>query len=125
MRAVADNAGLAASSGINVRRLINATWVISGGLAGIAGIALAVDIATYSPSTTDVYVFLFFAAVVVGGVGDVYGAMFGGLLLGILTEVSTVFINSAYKYSVALFALIIVILVRPQGIFGSGRVRMR
>jgi branched-subunit amino acid ABC-type transport system permease component len=123
MRAVSDNPGLASSMGINVQRVTSTAWLMSGGLAGIAGIAFAVNIAEYTPSAPDQFLFLFFAAVIIGGVGNVYGAIVAGAILGIATEVFASLAGSTYKYSIALILLSIMILVRPQGLFPA-RIRL-
>jgi branched-subunit amino acid ABC-type transport system permease component len=63
----------------------------------------------------------FFAAVVLGGIGDAFGALAGGMILGLVTEWSTMFIDSRWKLAVGFVVLIIVLIVRPQGIFGKAK----
>jgi branched-subunit amino acid ABC-type transport system permease component len=117
IRAVADERDLASSSGIDVRRVILIVWTSGAALAALGGILLGV-----SQGVTWNMGFLLlltmFAAVVLGGLGSAFGAMAGGLVVGIASEVSTYWINPDFKFAVALVILILVLLVRPQGIFG-------
>lgn len=118
LRAVSDNPDLAASSGINVQRIILFVWVLGGALAAgggvLQGVASRVD---YLMGFQ--LLLLMFAAVILGGLGTAYGAMVGGLVVGLTTELSTLFISPELKRVAALSILIIVLLVRPQGLLGS------
>ena len=118
MRAVADNRMLAESSGINVERIIRFTWLLGGALAALGGVLLGVTEQVSWDMGFKLLLFMF-AAVVVGGLGTAYGAMVGGLLVGVISQVSTHWINIEYKDAVALGVLIIVLIFRPQGIFGQ------
>lgn len=117
-RAVSDNASLAAASGIDVDRVIRIVWVIGGALAGLSGILFAF----YRPGVTwDMgfgILLLIFAAVTLGGLGTAFGALIGSIIVGFFIEISTLFIPSDMKYVGALVILILVLLVRPQGILG-------
>jgi branched-chain amino acid transport system permease protein len=116
-RAVADNPALASSSGINVSTVITLVWVMGTGLAGLAGALLG--LAQGSEYQMGVKILLLvFAAVTLGGLGTIWGAMAGSLIVGLLTEFSTLFIPGELKYVGALFVLIVVLVVKPQGIFG-------
>jgi branched-subunit amino acid ABC-type transport system permease component len=117
MRAVSDSPELARIAGINTRQIVNAVWLIAGGLAGLSGVVLALNIVTFTPTVGFGFIFVIFSAMVLGGVGSPYGAMVGALVVGIATEVSAVFLPSEYKTAVALVILILVLLLRPQGIF--------
>lgn len=121
-RAVADNPTLAAASGINVDRIINMVWAIGGGLAALAGVFLAMH-ETVNYLAGFQMLLLIFAAVVVGGLGTAFGAVVGGLSVGLLVQLSTLWVPDEFKYVVALALLIVVLLVRPQGILGR-RVRV-
>jgi len=121
-RAVADNPTLAAASGINVDRIINLVWAIGGGLAALAGVFLAMH-ETVNYLAGFQMLLLIFAAVVVGGLGTAFGAVVGGLSVGLLIQLSTLWVPDEFKYVVALALLIVVLLVRPQGILGR-RVRV-
>lgn len=118
MRAMSDNTSLAAVSGIDTRRVTDITWFISGLLAGVAGTVLGVNVSSITPAAGETYLFVIFAAVILGGIGKPYGAMVGALVIGLVTEISAIWLP-AYKLDLAFVVLIIVLLVRPQGIFTS------
>jgi branched-chain amino acid transport system permease protein len=116
-RAVADNPALASSSGINVSSVITLVWIMGTGLAGLAGALLG--LAQGSEYQMGVKILLLvFAAVTLGGLGTIWGAMAGSLIVGLLTELSTLVIPGELKYVGALVVLIVVLVVKPQGIFG-------
>ena len=116
MRAMSDSIDLAQVSGIDTDRITSFTWVVSGCLAGLAGIVLAINITSFQPNFGGEFLFVIFAAVILGGVGSPYGAMLGALVIGLATEMSAVLINSAYKNDVAFALLILTLLLRPTGI---------
>ena len=119
-RAVSDNPALAASTGINVNRVISTVWIVGTALAGLGGAFLG-----FSQSVTyqlgAQVLLLIFAAVTVGGLGSIWGAMAGSLIIGLFVEVSTLFIPSQLKYAGALLLLIVVLLIRPQGLLGRSQ----
>ena len=117
MRAVSDNVDLAASSGINVSRVVLSVWVMGTALAATGGIFLgAVETVNWLMGFR--LLLLMFAAVILGGLGTAYGAMLGALVIGLVTEVSTIWFSPELKVVWALVALIVVLLVRPTGILG-------
>ena len=118
IRAVADNPDLAASSGIAVDRIISIVWMLAGALAAIGGVLYALTLNVKFDMGSIILLFLF-ASVVLGGLGNAYGAVLGAILLGVVQETSGLLIDTAYKYVVALLVLIIVLLIRPQGILGQ------
>lgn len=127
MRALADDAVLAAVTGIRVDRIVVATWALAGALAGIAGVLAALVQSSFDPNVGFALLLAVFAAVVLGGIGSAYGALLGGLALGVLTEVATWTelaggVDPVYKPVVAFAVLIVALLVRPQGLFGRARV---
>ena len=122
MRAMADDKGLARGSGINVDLVTDVTWFLSGVLAGVAGVALGMDSGSFSEILGNNFLLVVVAAAVLGGAGRAYGAMIGALFVGLIMEVSTVWIPSEYKEIIALAALVVAVLYRPQGII-SGRGR--
>jgi neutral amino acid transport system permease protein len=127
MRALSDNRALAAVAGIDVDRTAVLTWVLAGGLAGIAGLLQALILNAFTPNFGFALLLPIFAAVVLGGIGSAYGALVGGLALGLAMEVSTwnALAGGAppvYKPVVAFGILVLVLLVRPQGVFGKARV---
>lgn len=116
-RAVSDNASLAAASGINVDRVIRIVWVLAGALTGLSGVLYGL----YRGVTWDMgfaILLLLFAAVTLGGLGSAFGALVGSLIIGIITELSTIVIPPDLRYAVALIVLIGVLLFRPQGVLG-------
>ena len=117
MRAMSDDPSLAMVSGINTRAITAVTWFLTGALAGLAGTVLGLNISSITPSTGETFLFVIFAAVILGGIGKPYGAMLGALIIGLATEISAVVINGAYKLDVAFALLIIALLARPQGLF--------
>ena len=119
MRAMSDNASLAMTSGIDTKRITTITWFLSGTLAGIAGTVLAISEGNLTPASGELFLFVIFAAVIVGGVGSIYGAMAGAVIIGLATEISAAFINAAYKLDVAFVILILALLFRPNGLFSS------
>lgn len=116
MRAMSDDPSLAMVSGINTGAITTITWLLTGTLAGLAGTVLGLNISSITPSTGETFLFVIFAAVILGGIGKPYGAMLGAVLIGLATEMSAVVINPAYKLDVAFVLLVIVLLVRPQGL---------
>lgn len=117
-RAVSDNPALAAASGISVSLVTRLAWVMSGSLAALAGIMLAFYENNAAFNAGSRLLLLMFAAVTLGGLGHPYGALVGSLVVGILTELSTVWVPPDLKYATALAILILTLLVRPQGILG-------
>ena len=123
MRAMSDSSELALISGIPTRRITNYVWLLSGFLGGLSGVVLAVNVNNFTPALGSEFLFIIFAAVILGGIGRPYGAMLGALIIGVAMEVSAMFWNSSYKTVVAFAILILVLLFRPQGILPSrGRV---
>jgi branched-subunit amino acid ABC-type transport system permease component len=127
MRALSDDRALAAIAGIRVGRVITYTWIISGLLAGLAGVFAGLVQSSFDPNFGFQLLLPVFAAVVLGGIGSAYGALAGGLVLGLAMELSTWSsllggVNPVYKPVVAFGILIVALMVRPQGLFGRARV---
>ena len=120
MRALADNLDLAETTGIDTSRVILLTWLFAGALAGLAGV-LAGALTDVRPGLGFALLLPIFAAVVLGGIGDAFGALVGGIVLGLVTEWSTLLIDFRWKTAVGFAVLIIVLIIRPQGIFGRAR----
>lgn len=117
MRAVSDNSDLAESSGIDVQRVILFVWMMGAGLAALGGSFFGIVTNVQHDMGFDILL-LMFGAVILGGLGTAFGAVAGGLVIGVVTELSTVWAPSEIKYVWALVALMLVLLIRPQGIFG-------
>ena len=116
MRAVADNIDLARVSGINVERVVLWTWVITGTLTAFAGGMYGL-IAVVRPNMGWFLILPMFASVILGGIGNPYGAIAGAFIIGIAQELSVPLLGSEYKLGVALAIMILILLVRPQGLF--------
>ncbi|MFL5871297.1 MAG: branched-chain amino acid ABC transporter permease [Solirubrobacterales bacterium] len=120
MRALSDNLELAETAGIDTSRVILYTWIFAGALAGLAGV-LSGAVTSLDPEFGFQLLLPIFAAVVLGGIGDAFGALAGGIVLGLVIEWSTLFIAPQWKVTVGFVALIIALIIRPQGIFGKAR----
>jgi branched-chain amino acid transport system permease protein len=119
-RAVADNPALAAASGIDVDRVIRVVWIAGSALAGLAGILLGLSQGVNFQMGFQILL-LIFAAVTLGGLGTAFGALVGSLVVGLFVTVSTLWIPSELKNVGALGILILILLVRPQGILGRAQ----
>lgn len=117
MRAVNDNTDLASASGIDVERVIMVVWLLGGALAGLGGVLFGLTQAIY-PDMGFQLLLLMFAAVILGGLGSAYGAMVGALVIGLVSQLSTLWFPASLQNMWALLVMILVLLVRPQGILG-------
>ena len=118
MRATSDNMELALVSGIDTERVIILTWGIGGSLAAAGGILYGIDVQIH-PYMGWNFLIPLFAATILGTVGNIYGALVGGLVIGIAQQVSTAFLMPTYKPAVAFMLMILILLFRPKGIFGG------
>jgi neutral amino acid transport system permease protein len=116
MRAVADDIDLARVTGINVEQVILWTWIIAGGLTALSGGMLGL-VQALRPNMGWFLILPLFASVILGGIGNPYGAIAGAFVIGIAQEVSTYFLHIEYKLAVALIIMVLVLAFRPQGIF--------
>jgi branched-chain amino acid transport system permease protein/neutral amino acid transport system permease protein len=119
MRATSDNPDLARVSGINTERVIWWTWALGAALAATAGILLAISQAQLYPVMGWRILIPLFAAVILGGIGNPYGALAGALIIGVGGEVSTDWLNPTYKPAIAFVIMIVALLLRPKGLFGA------
>ncbi|WP_159501871.1 branched-chain amino acid ABC transporter permease [Microbacterium sp. 18062] len=117
-RAVSDNPALAAASGINVDGVIRLIWTAAAALAGLAGILLGLVLNGINWMTGMQLLLLLFSAVTLGGLGTAFGALFGALIIGMTVELTNIWLPGDFKYATALLLLILLLLVRPQGLFG-------
>lgn len=118
MRATADNPQLAWICGIDTQRVTAWTWFLGAALAATAGVLYGID-AQLRPDMGWSFLLPLFAAVILGGIGSPVGALIGGLILGVVQQVSTAFLLPTYKPAVAFLVLIILLFVRPRGLFGG------
>lgn len=117
-RAVADNPALASASGIDVQKVIRAVWILGAALASFAGVIVTVNQGVSFLMGQDMLL-LIFAAVTLGGLGTANGALVGSLIIGLFVQLSTLFIPTELKYVGALIVLILILIIRPQGILGK------
>jgi branched-chain amino acid transport system permease protein len=118
MRATAENPDLARVAGIDTRRIIRLTWMIGGGLAALAGVMAGLTVQVRPFLGLDLLLPLF-AAAILGGIGSVYGAVAGGLIVGLAESLSTPLVGAEYRAASAFAVLILILLVRPTGLFGE------
>lgn len=117
IRAVADNRALASVSGIDVDRTIRVVWILGGALAALGGLMQGLtEVVAWDMGFK--LLLLVFAAVILGGIGTAFGAMVGGVVIGVVTQVSTYWIDNELKVAVALAVMAVVLLVRPHGLLG-------
>ena len=121
MRAVSDNRDLAAASGINVERVVLFVWVLAGALAALGGVLFGLSelAGTVQYEMGFNLLLLMFAGVILGGLGTAYGALVGCLLVGVLVQVSAQIIPVDLKYLGGLAVLIVILVIKPQGLLGS------
>ncbi|HEU4736862.1 MAG TPA: branched-chain amino acid ABC transporter permease [Solirubrobacterales bacterium] len=120
MRALSDSLELAETAGIDTRRVILYTWLFAGALAGLAGV-LSGALTNLRPELGFELLLPIFAAVILGGIGNPFGALAAGLVLGVAIEWSTLFVEPRWKVTFGFVALIVALVIRPQGIFGKAR----
>ncbi|HRP99048.1 MAG TPA: branched-chain amino acid ABC transporter permease [Terrimesophilobacter sp.] len=118
-RAINDNASLSAASGIDVDRVVRLVWILGTTLAGLSGILWAYFRPGIKWDMGWQILLLIFAAVVLGGLGTAFGALVGSIIVGLLVELTPLWLSSDIKYVGPLLILIIVLLVRPQGLLGQ------
>ena len=124
MRAVSDSPDLAHVTGIDVNQVIRATWIVGGACAMAAGVFLAMDIQMLETTMGFRMLLPMFAAAILGGIGKPYGAVFGGLVIGLAEELSAYpwlgdgpLLSPGYKTGVAFAIMVIMLIIRPQGLF--------
>ena len=120
IRAVSDNAQLASATGIDTRKVIKIVWFAGGALAATGGIFRGLDEQVSFSMGSDL-LFLMFAGITLGGLGSAFGALIGGFFIGIFVEMSSLYFPSELKVAPALFILIVMLVVRPQGLLGKSQ----
>ena len=120
MRAVADNRGLAAASGIDVKRIVRNVWILGSGLAAAAGVFWAISQQVRWDLGFLMLMFVF-AAAILGGIGTVFGTIAGGVIVGITLQLGTLIFPAELKTAIAMLLLTVVLLFRPQGIFNRAQ----
>jgi branched-chain amino acid transport system permease protein len=120
MRAVSDNPALSSATGINVERVVSYVWIGGTALAGFSGALLGLT-QGFDYQIGFKILLLIFAAVVLGGLGTIWGAIVGAFIIGLFTELTTLFVPAEFKFVGALLLLIVVLLIRPQGLLGRAQ----
>jgi len=119
MRAMAANKQLARVTGIPSEKIIKRTWLLGGALAGVAGFMIALLQGTINYQIGWTLLLLVFAGVIMGGIGSVYGAIIGGILVGLITRLSLIWIPASFMEATGFIVMILILLTRPAGIFGG------
>jgi branched-subunit amino acid ABC-type transport system permease component len=122
MRAVADNPSLALVRGIESPKVIRWTWFIAGALLAVGGVLIGMDRALEPPMGSN-YLISVFAAAILGGLGSPLGAFAGALVIGVVSELSTLVVAPNYRIGVPLVAIAVILVFRPQGLFGQPYIR--
>jgi neutral amino acid transport system permease protein len=117
IRAVSDNTALASSTGIDTQRIIRIVWIAGGALAALGGLFRGLDEQVGFEMGSGL-IFLMFAGITLGGLGSAYGALVGGFFVGLFVELASLVVPAELKNAPALFILVVVLIVRPQGILG-------
>ena len=117
-RAVSDNAALASATGIDVERIIRIVWVAAAAITGLSGVLFGLQFQANWLTGYDILLLLF-AAVTLGGLGTATGATVGAMIIGMVVQLSTLWIANELKYAAALGILIVILIVRPQGVLGK------
>lgn len=125
IRALSDNPELAETTGVDTDRIVLVTWILAGALAGLAGVVYGASVGVITPTLGFGIVLSLFAAAILGGLGNAYGALAGGILIGLVQEWSTLVIAANLKIAVSFVVMILVLILRPQGIFGQARTAER
>lgn len=120
LRAVAENPSLAQVNGVNLKQMIAATWILAGGLAAAAGVFYGLSYQLIPIMGRDL-VLPIFAATIVGGIGSVYGAVLGGFIVGLATNMAVLVLPAGYTPAVPFLIILAVLIVRPHGLFGEAR----
>lgn len=120
MRALSDDVDLAESSGVDSNRTIVWTWAMSGALVGVAGVLAGATINVY-PTLGWELLLTIFACVIVGGIGSAYGALLGSFVIAFSQEFLVLFVDGRYKTTIGFVIMVVVLLVRPNGLLGQRR----
>ncbi len=118
MRAVSENPSLAVINGVSLARVVRWTWIVGGALAAVAGVLYGVTV-QLRPELGFHLLLPLFAAVILGGVGNVVGAVVGGVLIGLIESFSVLVIPPGYKLAIPFLVLLVVLYLKPTGLFGG------
>jgi branched-chain amino acid transport system permease protein len=118
MRATALNPALARVTGIDPERVLRASWMMGGALAAVAGVFAGITVQLRPTMGVDLLLPLF-AAVILGGIGSIWGAVLGGLLVGLAESASVTLAGAEYREAAAFAVLIVILMIKPSGLFGE------
>ena len=121
MRAVSDNPALAGARGIERTTIVRVTWFVAGIITALAGVLIGLDRAI-DPQLGWSYQISIFAAAILGGLGSVFGAVIGALMIGVIEEMATLMLPTTYRQAVAFCAIVAVLLIRPHGLLGRAAI---
>jgi branched-chain amino acid transport system permease protein len=121
MRATAQSQAAARLMGVSVKQIFSLTWAISAGISGVAGVLIAPII--YLDPNLGIIAVKAFAGAILGGFGSIPGAIIGGMLLGVLENLSGYFFNAGIKQVSTYILLILVLIVKPSGLFGAATMK--
>lgn len=124
LRAASDNLTLSGIMGLPLARVSNTVWALAGGLAAAGGILMGLD-SNLDPNMGLINLIKAFAAVLLGGAGNIWGALLGGLFIGVAENLSVAFLSPGYKDFVAFAVIVVMLLFKPQGLFALGRGQVR
>lgn len=122
MRAVSQNAGVAAMLGVNTDRIISLTFVVGSSLAGIGSVLVGMKYPKIDPLMGMMIGLKAFVAAVLGGIGNIAGAVLGGILMGLSEEIVVAYLSSTYRDALAFGILIVILLFRPAGLLGRSQI---
>lgn len=122
MRAVSQNAGVAAMLGVNTDRIISLTFVVGSSLAGIGSVLVGMKYPKIDPLMGMMIGLKAFVAAVLGGIGNITGAVLGGILMGLSEEIVVAYLSSTYRDALAFGILIVILLFRPAGLLGRSQI---
>jgi len=118
LRATAGNRTLARACGIRTGRVVDFTWFVTGMMCGVAGMALAATTVAFDFNLGSLFLFYMVAGLLLGGAGQPYGAMLGAVVIGISSQIAAFYVNPLFSDVVAFGIMVVILLVRPRGIFG-------
>lgn len=122
LRAISQNRELAQVSGIPARRVVMQTWGVAGAISGFAGFLYGATIGTITPSVGNGFLLLSITAAVGGGLGRPYPTLGGALVLGLVMSIASTYTSSAYQLVIAFGFLVVMLLVKPNGLFVRDRI---
>jgi len=122
MRAVSSNANVASMMGVNTNRVISMTFALGSALAGVGSVLVGMKYPKIDPFMGMIIGLKAFVAAVLGGIGNIAGAVLGGVIMGLCEEMVVGYLSSTYRDALAFGLLIVILIFRPAGLLGKGGV---